>query len=77
MEFGGNEHNMGLTCNFFPGGTGNHGIDGNQTTPSKTGLMDSSLFVQGKRLAWTESGGSEHNLGLVRNFYLGGHRKGV
>ena len=69
MEFGGNEHNIGLACNFFPEGTGNHGIGGTQTTPSKICLIYSSLFVPGIRLAWPELGGYEHNMGLVRNFY--------
>ena len=34
---------------------GNHGISGNQSTPSKTGLIDSSLFVLEKRLVRTEN----------------------
>jgi hypothetical protein len=57
MEFGGNDHNMGLTRNFFPEGTGNHGISGSRTNPSKTVLIDRSLFVLEKRLAWAEFGG--------------------
>jgi hypothetical protein len=56
MEFGGNEHSMGLACNFFPDGIGNHGIGGIQSTPSKTGLIDSSLFGLKKRLAWAKFG---------------------
>ncbi len=42
---------------FFPDGIGNHGIDGIQSTPSKTGLIDSSLFGLKKGLAWAKFGG--------------------
>jgi hypothetical protein len=57
MEFGGNEHNMGLARNFFPDGTGNHGIGGIQSTLIKTGLIDINLFVLENRLARTKFGG--------------------
>jgi hypothetical protein len=56
MEFGGNEHNMGLARNFWLDGTGNHGISGIQSTPSETSLIHSSSFVLEKRLARTEIG---------------------
>ena len=69
MKCGENEHKMGLLRNFFPDGTGKHGISGIQLIPSKTGLVDSRLFVLEKRLAWTEFSGYERNMGLARNFF--------
>ena len=54
MEFGGNEHNMGLVRNFCLDGTGNHRIIGIQSAPGETGLIDNGSFVPENRLAQTE-----------------------
>jgi hypothetical protein len=46
----------------------NYGSSGIQSTPSKTGLIDSSLFVVEKRLVRTKIGGKERDTGLAPNF---------
>ncbi len=57
---GWNSAEMSITWGLiaiFVDDTGNHGISGIQSTPSKTGLIDNSLFVLGKILVRVEFGG--------------------
>ncbi len=50
--FSGNEHNVGLICNFCQISKGNHGIKGIQTRlQEEKVLIDSRLFVLEKLLA--------------------------